>query len=128
VGLAVTSHDTTTACEAVFANVTIDGTVSGQWTNQDIGVISNSPQQMYVAVSNSTGDPAVVYHEDLGVTVIYDWTEWVIPLQEFADQGIDLTDVDRIAIGIGTKGDTTSLGGTGKMFFDDIRLYLPLEP
>jgi hypothetical protein len=128
VGLVVTAHDATTACEAVFSNVIIDGTVSGEWANQDIGVISNSPQQMYVAVSNSTGDPAVVYHEDLGVTVIYDWTEWVIPLQEFADQGIDLTDVDRIAIGIGTKGDTTSLGGTGKMFFDDIRLYLPLEP
>jgi len=82
---------------------------------------------MYVVVGNSTGEPAVVYHEDPNATVTTDWTEWVITLQDFADQGIDLTDVDNIAIGIGTKGDTTNLGGSGKMLFDDIRVYLP-EP
>jgi hypothetical protein len=53
------------------------------------------------------------------------WTEWTIPLQVFADKGIDLTDVDRIAIGIGTRGNTTTPGGSGKMFFDDIRLFCP---
>jgi hypothetical protein len=57
--------------------------------------------------------------------VIDTWTEWTIPLQSFADQGIDLTDVDRIAIGIGTKDNMTIPGGSGKMFFDDIRLYRP---
>jgi len=51
------------------------------------------------------------------------WTEWVIPLQTFADQGINLSDIDRIAIGVGTKGNTTTPGGAGKMFIDDIRLY-----
>jgi hypothetical protein len=33
--------------------------------------------------------------------------------------------VDRIAIGIGTKDNMTIPGGSGKMFFDDIRLYRP---
>jgi len=57
------------------------------------------------------------------------WTEWTIPLQTLADQGIDLSDVDRIAIGFGTKGNMTTPGGSGKMFFDDIKLYRPrLEP
>jgi len=83
---------------------------------------------MYVAVGNSTGEPVVIYHEDPNPTVIPVWTEWIIPLQDFVDRGIDLTDVDNIAIGIGTKGDTTTLGRSGKMFFDEIRLYLPLEP
>jgi hypothetical protein len=83
---------------------------------------------MYVTVGNSTGEPAVVYHEDPGATVIPAWTEWIIPLQDFTDQGIDLTEVDNIAIGIGTKGDPTTSGGSGTMYFDDIRLYLPLEP
>ncbi len=128
IGLAVTAHNAGEVCEARFSNVSITGTVSEQWTNQDIGILSNAPQPMYVAVGNGTGEPAVVYHEDPNLTVIPNWTEWIIPLQDFADQGIDLTDVDNIAIGIGTKSNTTSLGGSGKMFFDDIRLYLRLEP
>ncbi len=80
-----------------------------------------------MAVSNSTGEPAVIYNEDTSATVIPIWTEFVVPLQDFADQGIDLTDVDSIAIGVGTRGETTTLGGTGKLYFDDIRLYLPRE-
>jgi hypothetical protein len=128
IGLAVTAHNASEVCEARFSNVSITGTVSEQWTNQDIAIPSNALQPMYVAVGNGTGEPAVVYHEDPNVTVIPTWTEWIIPLQDFADQGIDLTDVDNIAIGIGTKGDTTNLGGSGKMYFDDIRLYLPPEP
>jgi len=51
------------------------------------------------------------------------WTEWVILLQAFDDQGIVLADVDRIAIGLGTRDNITVPGGSGKMFFDDIRLY-----
>jgi len=128
IGLAVTAHNASEVCEAKFSNVSITGTVSEQWTNQDIAILSNAPQPMYVTVGNSTGEPAVVYHEDPGATVIPAWTEWIIPLQDFTDQGIDLTDVDNIAIGIGTKGDSTTSGGSGTMYFDEIRLYLPPEP
>jgi hypothetical protein len=128
IGLVVTSHDNSRICEAVFSNVSFTGTVTEQWVNQDIGVPSNSPQPMYVAVSNSTGEPAVIYNEDTSATVIPTWTEWVVPLQDIADLGVDLTDVDSIAIGVGNRGDTTTLGGTGKLYIDDIRLYLPREP
>jgi hypothetical protein len=38
-----------------------------------------------------------------------------------------LTNVDRIAIGLGTRGNTTVAGGSGKMFIDDIRLYQTRE-
>ncbi|MCJ7692667.1 MAG: hypothetical protein MUO22_04560, partial [Sedimentisphaerales bacterium] len=55
------------------------------------------------------------------------WTPWIIPLQAFADQGINLTNVDRIAVGMGTKGNMTVPGGSGKMYFDDIRLNRPTE-
>ena len=65
----------------------------------------------------------VIYHDDPAATQTGSWTEWVIRLQDFADQGIDLTDVNAIAIGVGTKGNITTAGGAGKMFFDDIRLY-----
>jgi hypothetical protein len=127
IGLAVTSHDTALTCQGVFSNVTITGNVGAQWSNQDIGIASNDAEPLYVAISNTAGQPAVVVHDDPAAANIDTWTEWVIPLQAFADQGIVLTNVDRIAIGLGTQGNITVPGGSGKMFFDDFRLYLPRE-
>jgi hypothetical protein len=123
IGLAVTSHDATLACQAVISNITTTGNVTGQWANQDIGIASNDVEPLYMAVSNSSGTSAVVVHDDANAAQIGIWTEWVIPLQAFADQGIVLTNVDRIAIGLGTRGNITIPGGSGKMFIDDIRLY-----
>ncbi|MGB2866719.1 MAG: hypothetical protein WBC05_25535 [Sedimentisphaerales bacterium] len=127
IGLAVTAHNASATCEAVITNVTITGTVGSQWANQDIGIASNDAEPLYVAVSNSAGTPAVVVHDDPASAQIDTWTEWVIPLQAFADQGIVLTDVDRIAVGLGTKGNKTTPGGSGKMYFDNVRLYRPRE-
>jgi hypothetical protein len=123
IGLALTSHDAALTCEAVLSNISTTGSVSGQWTNEDIGIASNDAEPLYVAVSNNAGNPAVVVHDDPTASQINTWTEWVIPLQVFADQGINLTNVDRLAIGLGTKDNMTVPGGSGKMYFDDIRLH-----
>jgi len=123
IGLAVTAHNAAATCEAVFTNVTTTGQVGSQWSNQDIGIANNDAEQLYVAVSNSAGAPAVVVHDNPAATQIDTWTEWVIPLQTFADQGINLANVDKIAIGLGTQGNLATPGGSGEMFFDDIRLY-----
>ena len=125
IGLAVTAHDPALTCQAVFSNVTTTGNVTGQWAHQDIGINSNDAEPLYVAVSNSTGNPAIVVNDDPAAAQIDTWTEWVIPLSAFADQGINLTNVNSIAIGLGTRGNMTVPGGSGKMFFDDIRLYRP---
>jgi hypothetical protein len=69
---------------------------------------------MFVAL----GD-AVVYHDNASATRKAGWNQWVIDLTEFT--GVDLTNVDSITIGIGTKG-SPAAGGTGTMYFDDIRL------
>jgi len=123
IGLAVTAHNAAATCKAVFTNVTTTGTVTGQWAHQDIGIASNAAEQLYVAVSNATGQPAVVVHPDPAAAQITTWTEWVIPLQSL--QGITLNNVDKLAIGLGTRGNQTTPGGSGKMYFDDIRLYRP---
>ena len=86
------------------------------------GNSSNSADPLYVAIANKTGTPVVVEHENPGAAVIGAWTEWIIPLQTFADGGVDLTDVDKIMLGLGTRGNLTTPGGAGKMIFDDIRL------
>jgi len=128
IGLALTSHDPALTCESVLSNVTTTGSVSGQWTNQDIGIASNAAEPLYVAVSNTTGASVVVVNDNPNAAQVSTWSKWVIPLQDIADQGINLTDVDRIAIGLGTRGNTTIPGGSGKMFFDDIRLERTAAP
>jgi hypothetical protein len=35
---------------------------------------------------------------------------------------VNLSNVTSITIGLGTRGNTATAGGTGQMFFDDIRL------
>ena len=62
IGLALTGHNAALTCQAVFTNVTTTGTVSPQWAHQDIGIASNAAEPLYVAVSNSAGQPAVVVH------------------------------------------------------------------
>ena len=80
---------------------------------------------MYIAVSNANGSPVIATYDDPSAVTISSWTEWVIPLQTFADRGINLTNVDKIAIGLGTKGNATAAGGSGTIYIDDIRLYRP---
>jgi len=99
------------------------------WTEEGVtklilwfrGDAANSAERMFVAA----GGNAVVYHDDPTVTQTGEWTEWVIGLKAFADQGVDLTNVDTISIGLGDKNNPQA-GGSGKMYIDDIRLYRPL--
>jgi beta-lactam-binding protein with PASTA domain/uncharacterized protein YozE (UPF0346 family) len=123
IGLALTSHNADATCQARFSNVSIANVAYLRWRNQDIGIVSNDPEPMYIAVADGQGASAVVYHDDPRAVTTDTWTQWAIPLQAFAELGVNLTDVDRIAIGIGTRGNTTTPGGSGKMFFDDVRLY-----
>jgi hypothetical protein len=76
-----------------------------------------------VAVSNSSGAPAVVAYDDTTAAQNGRWTQWVIPLQAIADQGINLTNVDKLAIGLGSGSGISSAGGTGTIYVDDIALY-----
>jgi hypothetical protein len=124
IGLALSSNNTGATCQAVFSDVQVTGSVTGQWQSQDIGILSNNPEPMYVAVADSTGTPAVVYHEDPNATATDTWTEWNIDMQEFLNQGVNLSDVNSIAIGFGDRNNPQP-GGSGTMYFDDIRLYQP---
>jgi hypothetical protein len=101
---------------------TIEGvTVFSLWL---FGYLTNDPEPMYVAFANRNSPPEVVYHDYPNATQINSWMEWKIDLQEFADQGVDLTNVDSIAIGFGNRNNPVA-GGEGEMWFDDIRLYRP---
>jgi len=76
----------------------------------------NTAENLYVTLNDS----AVVNHDNPSVTQEVSWTEWHIDLQAFTDQGVNLANVNSITLGL-----SSVTGGTGIMYFDDIRLYPP---
>jgi hypothetical protein len=124
IGLALTSHNSGVGCEARFSNVTSDGT--GQWADEDIGLVSNEAEPMYVTVKDGSGTAATVYNDDPDASLISTWTQWHVDLKGVGDAGVVLTDVSNLAIGFGSADDPQP-GGSGLMFFDDIRLYRSAE-
>jgi N-acetylneuraminic acid mutarotase len=98
------------------------------WTENGISTLSiwfrgnsaNAAEMLYVALNGS----AVVNHDNPDAAQKTSWTQWNIDLQAFADQGVDLTNVNTIALGFGDRNNPQP-GGKGLMYFDDIRLYRP---
>ncbi len=84
------------------------------------GISDNAAETLYVVLNGS----AVVSHDNPNAAQIDTWTEWVIPLQAFADQGVNLANVNTIGLGLGDRNNPQA-GGSGTMYFDDIRLYPP---
>jgi hypothetical protein len=124
-GLAVTSHNADTTCEAKFSNVSFpDTSVDPQWTDQDVGMMSNEAEPMYITVGDGSGTAATLYHANPDAALINTWTEWNIDLQAFANLGVSLTNVNMIGLGLGNRNNPVA-GGSGTMYFDDIRLYPP---
>ncbi|MCP4259614.1 MAG: hypothetical protein GY774_19200, partial [Planctomycetes bacterium] len=80
------------------------------------GTSSNAAEQMYVVLNGSVG----VDNDNPNAAQAGGWNEWNISLQAFADQGVNLANVNLITLGLNSV-----TGGTGLMYFDDIRLYPP---
>jgi len=98
------------------------------WTENGVSTLTiwfrgnsdNAAETLYVALNGS----AVVTHDNPNAAQITTWTQWNIDLQAFADQGVNLANVNTIALGFGNKKNLVA-GGSGTMYFDDIRLYPP---
>jgi hypothetical protein len=88
------------------------------------GDADNSAEQLYVAVEDNTGNTKVINHSQPAALQAASWQQWNILLTDFA--GVDLVSVKKMYIGVGNRT-TPQTGGTGKLYFDDIRLY-PLVP
>jgi len=84
------------------------------------GSAGNATENLYVALNGS----AVVNHDNPDAALATSWTAWNIDLQAFADQGVNLANVNTITLGLGNKNNPVA-GGSGMMDFDDIRLYPP---
>ncbi|UCG55978.1 MAG: hypothetical protein JSU70_14030 [Phycisphaerales bacterium] len=82
----------------------------------------NVPSAMYVGLQDSVGTRIDVPLTDTSVVQASDWYEWNIELADFAP--VTLSSVKKMYIGVGSRLSPT-VGGTGELFIDDIRLYRP---
>ena len=86
------------------------------------GGSANAAEPLYVALNDS----AVVINDNPDAALRTSWTQWNIDLTRFADQGVNLANVTSITLGLGDRANPVA-GGTGMMYFDDIRLYPPAQ-
>jgi len=111
-----------------YSEATLTLTYPRDWTEKGVnkltiwfrGIPANAAETLYVALNGS----AVVNHDNPDAAQIGTWTAWNIDLQAFADQGVNLANVNTIALGLGNRNNPVA-GGSGTMYFDDIRLYPP---
>jgi len=95
------------------------------WTENGVNTLTiwfrgdsaNAAETLYIVLNGS----AVVTHDNPNAAQIDKWTQWNIDLQAF---GVNLANVNTIALGLGNKKNPVA-GGSGTMYFDDIRLYPP---
>jgi len=110
------------------SEATMTLTYPRDWAVNNIGILTiwfrgdpaNAAELMYVALNGSAG----VSNDNAAAAQISTWTQWDIDLQAFADQGVNLANVNTISLGFGDKSNPQA-GGSGMVFFDDIRLCCP---
>jgi hypothetical protein len=106
-----------------YSEATLTLTYPRDWTENGVTTLTiwfrgnsdNAAETLYAVLNGS----AVVNHDNPNAAQVEEWTRWNIDLQAF---GINLTNVNTIALGLGNRNNPQA-GGSGTMYFDDIRLY-----
>ncbi len=106
------------------SEATLTLTSNRDWTVNGVNTLTiwfrgdsvNAAETLYVALNGN----AKVNNDDPDAATMTSWTAWNIDMQAFADQGVNLANVNSITLGL-----SSVTGGTGIMYFDDIRLYPP---
>jgi hypothetical protein len=110
------------------SEATLTLTSNRDWTINGINTLTiwfrgnsdNVAETLYVALNGN----AIVTNDNPDAAQITTWTQWNIDLQAFADQGVNLANVNTIGLGLGNRNNPQA-GGSGVLYFDDIRLYRP---
>jgi len=93
---------------------------------------NDANEQMYVVIEDSTGADSNAqinygyYGEDMNDIKKEEWQDWNIELKDLTT--VDLNSVKKVYIGFGIRGNLNSggtPGGSGKVYFDNVRLYMP---
>jgi hypothetical protein len=109
------------------ATLTLTSAYPRDWTEKGVNTLTiwyvgkadNAAETMYVVLNNS----AIATNDNPDAAQVDVWTQWDVDLQLFADQGVNLANVNSITLGLGNRSNPVA-GGAGMLFFDDIRLYV----
>jgi len=111
------------------------------WTDAGVKVLTvffygqrdnDANEQMYVGLEDSSGAGSYadvnygLYGEDMNDIKKEEWQQWDIALRDFS--GVDANNVAKVYIGFGIRGNPNpggTPGGSGKVYFDNVRLYPP---
>jgi hypothetical protein len=83
------------------------------------GRSSNNATGLYVVLTDSSNNSAVITYPEPAPVRLARWTEWKIPLADFA--GVNAAKIKKMCIGLGSR-DATAASGTGRIYIDDIRV------
>jgi len=118
--------------KALYSEAEREWAVPQDWTRKDVKALSvwfygdpaNSAESLYVGVQDNLDTRKDVPHPNPNAVLLSGWQEFNIELQEFANAGVNLTGIKKMYIGVGNRP-APEMGGTGTLYFDDIRLYRP---
>ena len=123
IGLFVCSHVSNVLSAATFYGVETTGSVTGDWTIAAVGDTDqaegdNTIDPLYFALEDDGGT-----RHDVIVPVITavgwgDWYQWIIPYNEFTSNGVDMTSIRKVIVGVGSTSEP--MHGKGMIFIDDI--------
>ena len=107
------------------SEATLTLTSNRDWTVNGVNTLTiwfrgssgNAAEPLYVALNGGTA----VTNDDPDAAQTTVWTEWNIDLQAF---GVNLSNVNTITLGLGNSANPVA-GGSGLMYYDDIRLSAP---
>ena len=86
------------------------------------GRVGNASAQLYVAIEDASKNSALVAYPNTAITATGHWTQWKIPLTDFA--GVNPAKIKKIYIGLGDKSKPAK-GGAGRIYIDDIGVIKP---
>ena len=103
---------------------------SQDWTTNGVdtlllfvhGQATNGVGPVYVTIQDASNRTTRIVHPNAALATVGQWTEWRIPLSEFA--GVNLARVETIYIGVGDRDNPTP-NGSGILYIDDIQVLRP---
>ncbi|MCJ7692870.1 MAG: LamG domain-containing protein, partial [Sedimentisphaerales bacterium] len=88
--------------------------------------LADANNQMYFAAEDGDSEIAVITYPDVTDLQEPEWHEWNISLQQFIDEGVDVTDVAKVYIGFGDRTLSESSGNIiaapSTVYFDDLEV------
>ena len=85
------------------------------------GASDNEPGQLYLLIEDNAGQIAVMTNPDPDAVFTEQWQKWSIPLADLTADGIDVTAIRRLSIGVGNP-ENPQPGGIGIIYIDDIHI------